>query len=558
MDEAIDRLVTFVRSNHPDKETLQRFKLNLARELHLKEVPTDIEILLNSDDNMFEELRHLLLTKPVRTLSGVSPIAIMTRPFPCPHGACRMCPSLTEKGMSQSYTGKEPSARRALRNEYDVYRIVWNRLEQYVVTGHSFDKIELIIQGGTFLSFPKDYQEEVITEAFRALNDFSRLFFKQDVFDLQAFKEFFELPGKVGDPERITSIWAKIAKNRQDKTANLEEEQDYNDLHSKIKCVGLTIETRPDWGLAVHADQMLRFGATRVELGVQSVYDDVLNAINRGHTVAQTKQSIKELKDAGFKLNFHYMPGLPGIKDTLQDLQGLKSLFDDPDFRPDMLKLYPCIVVKDSILYDDFKAGIFHPITTAQAADLLARFKAFIPEYCRVMRVQRDIPSDMIEGGVNMTNLREAVERKAIELGIRCRCIRCREIKDVKIQDPQFNILEYDSSGGKEFFISLDDSDKLIGFARLRFPAAPNREEITKDSAIIRELHVYGHSVPLGDKHGDASQHRGFGKLLMEKAEGIARQNGKIKMVIISGVGVRGYYRKIGYQRQGPYMVKQL
>lgn len=555
--KARELILDFVKAHSPSKSALQKFKQKVARELHLDEVPTDIDLLMHLDTEDFQNLRHLLMTKPVRTISGVSPIAIMTKPFPCPHGACRMCPSKTGEGISQSYTGVEPSARRARRHGFDPYHIIFNRLEQYVVTGHVFDKVELIIQGGTFLSFPREYQEEVIYLSFKALNDFGREFFKDGQFDLAHFKEFFSLPGRVGDKDRIRSITDKVNALESRDPSSLEEEKSANDLSSPVKCVGLTIETRPDWGLASHGLEMLRFGTTRVELGIQSVFDDVLEEINRGHTVAQSIRSIRELRDLGFKLNFHYMPGLPGIKDQTQDLEGLKMLFDNPDFRPDMIKIYPCIVVKDSRLFKDYQDGKFKPLDESQATALLVKFKAFVPKYCRIMRVERDIPGDQIVAGVRSTNLREFINKEAKKRGVSCQCIRCREAK-IDPSNPSLRVLEYDASQGKEFFISLEEGNQIFGFARLRFPSGSIHDSIPKDSAIIRELHVYGHSVNLGKKDPKSSQHRGFGKLLLQKAEEIASQNKRSKMVIISGVGVREYYRKFGYALEGPYMVKSL
>lgn len=550
--EYFNALISWIKEEKPSKEKISKKKVELCRKYSMKKIPTDIEIFLNADEKDIKILKKFLQTKPTRTMSGVSVIAVMSAPFPCPHGACRMCPTYVQQGIPMSYTGKEPSTRRAIRNDYDPYLIIMNRLEQYVVTGHSFDKIELIIQGGTFPSFLKDYIENYMIDCYKAMNDFSDKFF-DDEFDFLKFKEFFELPGNIEDNNRLESIKKKLLELKSQNREDLEYEKKRNE-DSNVRCVGLTIETRPDWGKKDIGNEMLRWGTTRVELGVQSVYDDVLENIERGHTVQDNKESIKDLKDLGFKLNFHYMPGLPGIKD--RDLAGLKELFESPDYRPDMIKLYPCMVLKGSKLYEDWVQGKFKPITTEESIELITEFKRYVPEYCRIMRVQRDIPTYVTEDGVDRTNLRQYIEKRLEEKGIKCRCIRCREAGRLKeaIKDFKIKVIEYDSSGGKEFFIAAESNDALIGFCRLRFPSQFLREEITKRSALIRELHVYGEAITIG-KEGNM-QHRGFGRMLLEKAEEIVKENGKEKIVIISGVGVRTYYRKFGYELEGPYMVK--
>jgi len=302
---------------------------------------------------------------------------------------------------------------------------------------------------------------------------------------------------------------------------------------------------------------MLKLGCTRVELGVQSVYDIALKKINRGHSVQDTIDSIKTLKDLGFKINAHYMPGLPGTKKN-EDLKGLKILFQNENFKPDMLKLYPCMVIKGTKLYQKWKKGKFKPLNTKNAAELIAQSKKFIPKYVRIMRVQRDIPTYMTEAGVDKTNLRQYVEQITKKKNIKCKCIRCREVgRAKKIGKPKIKIMYYNASNGNEFFISAEDKyDNLFGFCRLRFPSQSLRKEITPDSALIRELHVYGTATKIGKK-GEI-QHKGIGKKLLKQAEDIAKMYHKEKMVIISGIGVRTYYKKLSYKLQGPYMVKNL
>ncbi len=335
----------------------------------------------------------------------------------------------------------------------------------------------------------------------------------------------------------------------------LEEEQERNEK-SYIRCVALCIETKPDWGLLKHGEEMLRQGCTRVELGIQSVYDDVLLKVHRGHDSKTSKESIRILRDLGFKINFHYMPGLP-LTDRKRDLAGMKKLFSDANYRPDMIKIYPCMVGPGTTLYYQWKKGLFTPITTEEAADRIAEWKKIVPEYCRIQRVQRDVPTKYWEAGVDRTNLRQyMMETRKIA----CRCIRCREPKDNKIEwkNVKIKVKRYLASKGIEFFISAEDTknDLLIGFCRLRFPFQLLRSEITKGSALIRELHVYGTATAIGEE--GSVQHKGWGKKLMNTAELISKKNKKNKLIVISGVGVREYYRKLGYHQEGPYMVKKI
>jgi elongator complex protein 3 len=424
---------------------------------------------------------------------------------------------------------------------------------------HIPEKVEIIIMGGTFPSFPKRYKDEFVYYSFKALNDFSVLFFRNNELELKKFMDFFELPGELGSEERTKKIFRKVLEMKNKYKKSLEEEQEINES-AVIRCIGLTIETRPDYGMLKQGNELLGYGCTRVELGIQSVYPEVLEKINRGHTVEDSIKSTKILKDLGFKINYHYMPGLFVDKD--KDLEGLKQLFKNQYFQPDMLKLYPCMVVKGSRLYTLWKNGKFKPLTTEQAADIICEFKKYVPEYCRIMRVQRDIPTYVTEAGVDRTNLRQYVEELMKKKRIRCSCIRCREIGHSKNNKPinPKNLMimtkHYPASDGNEFFISYEDVKEkvLLGYCRLRFPSQSLRKEISNDSAIIRELHVVGELTQLGKK--GFTQHTGIGKMLLAEAENIARTYNKEKVVVISGVGARDYYRKLGYKKEGPYMVK--
>lgn len=515
-----------------------KLRRQLCRKYKPKVFPSIIHILMNANKEKFEKLKFLVM-KPMRTQSGVTPIAIMSMPSNCPHGTCIMCPGGLGSyfgDVPQSYTGAEPSTMRSIRNNYDPYLTVFNRLEQFYLLNQSCEKAELIIQGGTFPAFPEKYQNEFIMYALKAMNDFD--------FTFDEFKEFFELPGDMTG-ERTKRVQAKILAKKG--TSTLKEEQKRNET-SKIRCVGLTIETKPDWSKETHAKLMLEQGCTRVELGVQTTDNKVLELTNRGHTVEDTKEAFRILKDLGFKVHAHMMLGLP------EDKNDLMAIFEE-EFRPDMLKIYPCMVMPGTELEKMYKRGEFTPIRTEEVIKLLADFKPKVPEYVRIMRIQRDIPTKQTIDGVDKTNLRQLLKEYMDKRNLHCNCIRCNEIKS-KITHPELQVLEYTASQGKEFFISLMQEKEIIGFCRLRFPSQILRKEITKDSGIIRELHVYGNAVDL-EKSGEV-QHKGFGKMLLKKAEDICKENGKKKLLVISGIGVREYYRKLGYSYDGPYMSKML
>jgi elongator complex protein 3 len=553
-----DKITEAIKSGAVKKQDLERFKTKLAKECSIIRIPTNIEILMRARREDVPLMKKQLSIKATRTLSGVSPVAVMTAPSFCPHGKCTMCPGGPGSffgDVPMSYTGHEPATMRGIRAGFDSYVQVFNRLEQYALLGHSFDKVELIIMGGTFPATSKEYQEEFVIGCFKAMNDFSELFFEDGNLKIEKFKEFFELPRNVDDHERNVRIKNKICALKTEST--LEKEHKRNET-AKVRCIGMTIETKPDWGFLKHGNEMLRLGCTRVELGVQTLYDDVLKKINRGHTLQDTKDSIKQLKDLGFKLNFHFMLGLP-LMTRGKDIAAMKELFENPAYRPDMLKIYPCMVSQGTVLFNQMKRGEFKPITTEEAADRIVEGKRFVQKYCRIMRVQRDIPPKFMEAGVDRSNLRQYVSELSKERKIICQCIRCREIGRHSAGDEIiYNTAKYDASEGTEFFISADTKkeDAIVGFARMRYPSESLRPEITKDSALIRELHVYGSAVPVGEE--GIVQHKGVGKKLMELAEKQAKKDGKDKIVVISGVGVREYYRKLGYELEGPYMVKKL
>lgn len=543
-----------------DQSGLNRLKIQFAKKLKAGRIPGNIELASFSGRGLLQEKRELLTVKPMRTQSGVAVVAIMTQPISCRHGRCTYCPGGVNSyfgTVTQSYTGHEPASMRAVRNHYDAYLQVMNRLEQYAAMNKQFGKVELIIMGGTFTSFPLRYQEEFMRYAFKALNDFSERFLKNGAVALELFREFFELPGSIRDDARAARIREKLLAMKGG--CVLEEELMRNET-AAVRCVALCFETRPDWCYEPHISQMLALGCTRVELGLQSIYNDVLEKAGRMHDVESTVKATQLLRDSFMKVGYHVMPGLPGSSRE-RDIAMMAELFSTPEFRPDALKLYPCLVVRGTRLYEEWESGSYRPLSTGEAADIIAEGKRHIPEYCRVMRVQRDIPTKNIAAGVLNSNLRQYVAAQLRKKGLGCRCIRCREPRGRKVSfgDLEMKSQAYEAGGGTELFLSAEDvrNDILAGFCRLRIPHKPFRPEITGGSCGIRELHVYGDLAPIGGA-GEV-QHRGIGKRLLAEAERIAREEfGRKKLLVISGVGAREYYRKQGYEREGAYMAKRL
>lgn len=528
-------IISKIASGKITKANLQIAKIKIASKYNLERIPKNSEILAHADEDFIPYVLPVLQRKAVRTVSGVAVVAVMTSPEKCPHGKCIYCPGGPEFGSAQSYTGKEPAARRAVSLEFDPYRQVRHRIEQLNMIGHPTDKIDLIIMGGTLTARLLDYQEQFVKRCFDAMNSFS-----------------IDWTGQISG-ENFGAL-------------NLEEAQLINET-AKSRCIGLTIETRPDYCKEYHVDNMLRFGATRVELGVQTVYDDILKLVKRGHSVADTVEATRICKDAGLKVCYHMMPGLPG-SDMEKDFSAFKEIFENINFRPDMLKIYPTLVMKGTELYEIWKRGEYRPLEEEEAVKLLARIKENIPPWVRVQRIERDIPADLIDAGIIQSNIREQVAEEMAAHGKRCRCIRCREIgyKMLKGIKPDYSNIElqrmdYYASGGKEVFLSFEDktNDAIIGYLRLRIPSEKaHRPEVGKDAAIIRELKVLGQMVEIGKRIEGAFQHRGYGISLMQEAERIAREEfGKRRMLVNSGIGAKEYYRKFGYERNGFYMEKK-
>jgi len=506
-----DRLLKSIADGEvKDKEDLQRKKLQLCRELNLSTMPANSETLARADEDTLPLVRAILKRKPVRTLSGVAVVAVMTSPAPCPHGRCTYCPGGVENNSPQSYTGKEPAARRASFNEYDPFRQTTARLEQLQAIGHGTDKIDLIVMGGTFTSRTLDYQESFVKGCFDALNH--------------------QITGSLGEAHALNET-------------------------APHRCIGMTVETRPDSFDRTMAHHCMDLGTTRVELGVQILDDAILRAVNRGHGVREVAEATRVAKGAGLKVCYHIMPGLPGSSPD-KDVESFRTMFTDPRFCPDMLKIYPTLVVKGTPLYEKWVAGEYRPYTTQEAVQVIAEMKSLAPKWVRIQRIQRDIPVPLIEAGVDKGHLRELVRERMRAQGTRCACIRCREVglNRIKIVDPsqvRMNLAEYQASEGRERFLSFDTDDGgLVGYARLRLPSAGK-------VAHLRELKVFGQMTALGQK-GEEWQHRGFGKELMAEAERSAAEEGYPRLLVTSGVGVRRYYASLGYHRDGTYMGKDI
>ncbi|MBU0707408.1 tRNA uridine(34) 5-carboxymethylaminomethyl modification radical SAM/GNAT enzyme Elp3 [Patescibacteria group bacterium] len=461
------------------------------------------------------KLLELLRLRKIRTLSGVAVVTVLTKPYHCP-GKCIYCPS--EAHMPKSYLSSEPAAQRAVLNKFDPRRQTKTRLDALKINGHPIDKIELIILGGTWSAYPRAYQKQFVKRCFDAANG-------------RASKSLL------------------AAQKLNEKTNN--------------RIIGLTVETRPDEITPREIKWMRELGVTRVQIGVQTIDDKILKIIKRGHDTKTVIQATKLLKDAGLKINYHLMPGLPNST-PLKDRQVFYSVFNDPKFKPDFIKLYPTLVLKNSILYKWWKQGKYKPYSAKQLMGLIPKLKKIVPRWVRIERLIRDIPGPDIKAGSKLTNLRQVLQ----EQGVKCKCIRCREARNskVKLSQTKLFVEKYNASGGTEYFISFEDKkhEKLYAFIRLRLPLNSSPEiikffPILKDSALIRELHTYGQLIGLKKKVSRAGvQHLGFGKRLMKEAERIARENGYKKIAVISGIGVREYYRKLGYKLQDTYMIKDI
>ncbi|NVM53751.1 MAG: tRNA uridine(34) 5-carboxymethylaminomethyl modification radical SAM/GNAT enzyme Elp3 [Candidatus Helarchaeota archaeon] len=506
---------------------LAQIKAKVCGKYKISKLPRNGDILEVATEEEREIVRPILKTKRVRTISGIAVVAVMAKPYPCPHGKCLYCPGGPDVGAPQSYTGREPATLRAIQNEFDPFRQVTNRLSQLKTIGHDIDKVELIIMGGTFLATPEDYQNWFVKRCLEAIC------------------------------QTETSSFSKVEQICEQSTR---------------RNTGITIETRPDFCNQLYIDRMLDWGVTRVEIGVQNVRDDIYEFVKRGHKVEDVIKATQLLKDSGLKVVYHMMPGMP-LSDPQKDLDAFTTIFTDPNFKPDELKIYPTLVIKGTELYDMWMKEEYKPYTTDEVVKLLVGVWKKFPKWIRIQRVQRDIPVQLIDAGPNKSNLREFIHAELKKKNLNCHCIRCREVGHVKLKfdkDPDPDEIDlvvekYPASNGEELFISYEDlsQDILIGFVRLRIPSehAYRPEIIALPSALVRQLHVYGPLAPfkLEKPERDMWQHKGYGLQLLQTAERVATEEYDCKKILVtSGIGVREYYYRVGYARDGPYVSKLL
>jgi elongator complex protein 3 len=576
-------VVTFLFQHQPkDREEFNRLRRLIAGDLGINQPANRFLIQayqkLVKNGTLPKDKHFLSLMKKanIRNISGIAVVTSLVKPYMCP-GKCIYCP--TEARMPKSYIATEPAAARALRLDFSPYEQVRMRIKMLEANGHNADKIEYIIKGGTWNAYPLKYQYWFMYESFKAANDLSR-----------------DVP--IGESRE--EDWQTI-KDLQDV---IEAEQIYNES-AKHRLIGVTLETRPDAISPKTIWHMRLQGCTRIELGLQSTDDKILALIERGHTVDQFRRAILLLRKAGFKVDLHFMPDLPGTT-AKHDVEMYKEIFEDEALRPDMIKIYPCAVLKSADLYAWLQDGRYTPYSSDELFWALNEMQLATPRYCRISRLIRDIPADVIEAGNIVTNLREVLDADLKKRNLRSVDIRAREIGRhaavlERAEEPVLFVDEYETVGGREYFISAEDParEAIYGFIRLRIPTSYHPEldsgspisdaserdistalrfaqydtlSTPKDTeqlltfmpeiegcAFVRELHVYGNLVKIGDRSELSTQHTGLGKRLMAHAEALVKEDGSFeKLAVISGVGVRGYYEKLGYAKIGTYMIKTL
>ncbi|MEA2088711.1 MAG: tRNA uridine(34) 5-carboxymethylaminomethyl modification radical SAM/GNAT enzyme Elp3 [Patescibacteria group bacterium] len=550
-----------IQANPQNNEEFLRLKREFFYQKKMKQISNaELLKLYNKLNNkQGDKIKEILKKRKIRTLSGVAPIAVLTKSYSCP-GKCVYCP--TEKNIPKSYLSNEPAVMRAIICNFNPYKQVSIRIKALEANGHNVEKIELIVMGGTWSFFSKKYQYWFIKECFRSANEYNN---ELRITNYELRNNYSKL--------KIKELKKELIK-----------EQKKNEK-AKYRIVGLTLETRPDY---INEKEIINFrnlGCTRVEIGVQAIDDKILKLNRRGSDIKDIIRATKLLRQAGFKICYHLMPNLPGSTPA-KDLALFKKIFSNRNFRPDQIKIYPCAVVKGSRLYGWWKRGKYKPYADKQLENLLIKMKKAVPYYVRIIRLIRDIPTVSIEAGNKISNLRQVLQKRLLDEGVVCKCIRCREARnrEIKQNDLKLFIEKYQAGDGTEYFLSFESKDRkiLFAFLRLRIPnfknnispfdkeSAPhlmlkgvggfyNNFPELKNSAIIRELHTYGKIVPIKNSKGkSAVQHKGLGKRLMLKAEEIAKQKRFKKIAVISGIGVREYYRKLGYKLEGTYMIKKL
>ncbi|MFQ5493410.1 MAG: elongator complex protein 3 [Candidatus Dojkabacteria bacterium] len=493
------------------------------------------QLIENEGQKLSQIIMDRLRMKPTRTLSGVAPVTVLTKPFPCP-GKCIFCPD--DIRMPKSYLADEPGAQRAKRNRFDPYLQTYNRLRAMSNTGHTTSKVELIILGGTWSFYPEKYQIWFVKRCFDALNDFG----------VRDGRDEMKTTGVELVMEGELSDW-----NELEKAHSVNED-------ANARCVGLVIETRPDYIDKKEILKLRRLGTTKVQIGIQSLNDRILRVNKRGHSTAETKNAIRLLRQGGLKIHAHWMPGLYG-SNVEEDIRDYKRLWTK-DVRPDELKIYPTSIIANTELFEKYKSGDYKPYSYDQLLEVLTSTMKLTPRYCRLTRVIRDIPSTDIVAGNKLTNFRQIAEQKLMNEDRSCQCIRCREIRSEKVSESDLILEEigYRSSVGKEIFISYKtaSTDKLVGFLRLSLPDSASFIDELSDNAVIREIHVYGQVVGVGKKRAGKAQHLGVGRKLLKRAYQLAKAAGRERISVISAVGTRSYYKKHGFKRGQLYMSRSI
>jgi elongator complex protein 3 len=488
-----------------------------------------------------ETLRRLQM-KPVRTSSGVAPVTVLTKPAGCP-GRCIFCPDADN--MPKSYLPNEPGARRAEQCGFDPYRQVITRLSTFRSMGHEADKVELLILGGTWGAYSKQYRQWFVGRCLQAMNDADRV-------------EAADLPLLAASAAPEAMDWPPLLDAQAENEA------------ATHRNVGLVVETRPDWVTPAEVAHMRRLGVTKVQLGVQSLDDRILALNQRGHDVEAVRRAVRLLRAGGFKLHLHWMPNLLGATPE-SDREDFARLWSDPALRPDELKIYPCSIIEGTVLYELWRNGEFRPYTDEELVPLVADCKAAVPSYCRINRVFRDIPADDIVAGSKKSNLRQLALALLADQGRKCACIRCREVRAARVgwSDLRLAVESYGTDTSEERFLSFETIEgALAGFLRLSFPllrggepAMAETAEIwqvlpeLRGAALIREVHVYGPALGIGSSSDGEAQHLGLGRRLVEEARRLAREAGFERLAVISAIGTRRYYEAQGFERDGLYMV---
>ncbi len=495
-----------------------------ASENNLKVIPKNEHIIPFLNVN--SQYRRKLRVRPTKTASGVAVITVMPKPYNCPHGRCVYCPGGIEYNTPLSYVGSEPVTKLAQSFDFEPYQQIKSKILNLKNRGHDITKIELVIVGGTFPFMPTEYQKNFVKSCFNSLNE--------------------------------------------NEAATLTEALKLNEK-ANLRCVGFTVETKPDYCKQKNIDMMLELGVTRIEIGVQTLQSNVYKVVNRGHNLTDVIEAFKIARDSGYKIVAHMMPGLPGSSPE-KDIEDFKKLLQDSQFKPDMLKIYPTLVLKNTGLYKLYTEKKYTPYSEDDLINILIEVKKVVPKWVRIMRIQREIEEKDIIAGPKNGNLRQIIQGKMDDLGIKCKCIRCREAglqsRFIGEDNIVMNRIDYDASNGKEIFLSVEskDEESILGFLRMRNTFSPGRSELldrkhpVKNSVVVRELHVYGKLLNIGSgKNSESFQHRGLGKKLMSEAERIANDELHVKKIsVISAIGTREYYKKMGYFINGPYVSKIL